>query len=98
MINDKSGTKTLSSHKVQDFVYEISIRNNKKEIVALIVEDQIPISSNTDIEITLTDKGGAKVDEEKGKLTWEINLKPNETKKIRFSYEVKSAKDKLLLM
>lgn len=98
LINDKSGTKTLSSRKVQDFVYEISIRNNKKEIVALIVEDQIPISSNTDIEITLTDKGGAKVDEEKGKLTWEINLKSNETKKIRFSYEVKSAKDKLLLM
>lgn len=98
LINDKSGTKTLSSRKVQDFVYEIAIRNNKKENVTLIVEDQIPISSNTDIEITLTDKNGAKVDEEKGKLTWEINLKPNETKKIRFSYEVKSAKDKLLLM
>ena len=94
LINDKSGTKTLSSRKVQDFVYEISIRNNKKESVALIVEDQIPISSNTDIEITLTDKNGAKVDEEKGKLTWEINLKPNETKKIRFGYQVKSAKDK----
>lgn len=94
LINDKSGTKTLSSRKVQDFVYEISIRNNKKEIVALIVEDQIPISSNTDIEITLTDKGGAKVDEEKGKLSWEVNLKPNETKKIRFGYQVKSAKDK----
>ena len=94
LINDKSGTKTLSSRKVQDFVYEISIRNNKKESVALIVEDQIPISSNTDIEITLTDKGGAKVDEEKGKLSWEVNLKPNETKKIRFGYQVKSAKDK----
>ena len=94
LINDKSGTKTLSSRKVQDFVYEISIRNNKKEIVALIVEDQIPISSNTDIEITLTDKNGAKVDEEKGKLFWEVNLKPNETKKIRFGYQVKSAKDK----
>lgn len=94
LINDKSGTKTLSSRKVQDFVYEISIRNNKKESVSLIVEDQIPISSNTDIEITLTDKNGAKVDEEKGKLSWEVNLKPNETKKVRFGYQVKSAKDK----
>ncbi len=96
MINDKSGTKTLSSRKVQDFVYEISIRNNKKESISIVVEDQIPISSNTDIEITLTDKGGATTDAEKGKLTWEINLKPNETKKIRFSYQVKSAKDKSL--
>lgn len=96
MINDKSGTKTLSSRKVQDFVYEISIRNNKRESISIIVEDQIPISSNTDIEITLADKGGATTDAEKGKLTWEINLKPNETKKIRFSYQVKSAKDKSL--
>ncbi len=96
LINDKSGTKTLSSRKVQDFVYEISIRNNKKENVTLIIEDQIPISSNTDIEITVTDKGNAKLDEEKGKLTWDVNLKPNETKKIRFGYQVKSAKDKSL--
>lgn len=96
MINDKSGTKTLSSRKVQDFVYEISVRNNKKESISIIVEDQIPISSNTDIEITLADKGGATTDTEKGKLTWDINLKPNETKKIRFGYQVKSAKDKNL--
>ncbi|WP_091521078.1 DUF4139 domain-containing protein [Paenimyroides ummariense] len=98
MINDKSGSKTLSSRKVQDFVYEISIRNNKKENISIIVEDQVPISSNTDIEITLSDKGGATTDAEKGKLTWEINLKPNETKKIRFGYQVKSAKDKSLAL
>lgn len=96
MINDKSGTKTLSSRKVQDFVYEISVRNNKKESISIIVEDQIPISSNTDIEITLTDKDGATTDVEKGKLTWNINLKPNETKKIRFGYQIKSAKDKAI--
>lgn len=96
LINDKSGTKTLSSRKVQDFVYEISIRNNKKEAISITVEDQIPVSSNTDIEITLTDKGGATVDAEKGKITWEVNLKQNETKKIRFGYQIKSAKDKSL--
>lgn len=96
MINDKSGTKTLSSRKVQDFVYEISVRNNKKEAISLIVEDQIPVSSNTDIEITLTDKANANVDAEKGKLNWELNIKPNESKKIRFGYQVKSAKDKNL--
>src|SRR5690554_9791 len=96
LISDKSGTKMLSSRKVQNFVYEISVRNNKREHISIVVEDQIPISSNSDIEISLNDKGGAKVDEEKGKLTWEINLKPNETKKIRFGYQVKSAKDKSL--
>ena len=98
LISDKSGVKTLSSRKVQDYVYEISVRNNKKENITLTVEDQIPISSNKDIEINLTDKGGAKVNEEKGKLSWDINLKTNETKKVRFGYQVKSAKDKYLEM
>lgn len=96
LISDKSGTKTLSSRKVQDFVYEISIRNNKKENISIVLEDQMPISSNSDIEVTLSDKGGAKLEEEKGKLSWEVNLKSNETKKIRFGYQVKSAKDKNL--
>jgi len=54
------------------FVYEISVRNNKKESISIIVEDQIPISSNTD-EIISGDKGGVTTDTEKGKLTWDIN-------------------------
>jgi len=95
-VNDKSGTKMLSSRKQEDVMYEINVRNNKKESISIIVEDQIPISSNTDIEITLTDKDGATTDVEKGKLTWNINLKPNETKKIRFGYQIKSAKDKAI--
>lgn len=94
LISDKSGTKTLSSRKIQDFVYEISVRNNKKEPVNITVEDQVPVSSNSDIEVSLTDKANATVDPEKGKLTWDVALKPNETKKIRFGYQVKSSKDK----
>ncbi len=94
LISDKSGTKTLSSRKIQDFVYEISVRNNKKEPVNITVEDQVPVSSNSDIEVSLTDKASATVDSEKGKLTWDVALKPNETKKIRFGYQVKSSKDK----
>ncbi len=94
LISDKSGTKTLSSRKIQDFVYEISVRNNKKESVNITVEDQVPVSSNSDIEVSLTDKASATVDPEKGKLTWDVALKPNETKKIRFGYQVKSSKDK----
>ena len=95
-IKDKSGTKILSSRKVQDYVYEISVRNNKKEAINIQIEDQIPISSNNDIEIAVTDKDGANLDSEKGKLTWDLNVKTNETKKVRFGYQIKSAKEKSL--
>lgn len=97
LIADKSGTKTLSSKKTQNFVYEITVRNNKQESVEIKVEDQFPISSNKEIEIELTDKDGATVDNEKGLLTWTLKLKPNETKKIRFGYQIRSNKDKSIM-
>lgn len=93
---EKSGTKFLSSKKEQTFTYDIIIRNNKKENVALKIEDQIPLSTDKDIEIELKDKDGAKLNSETGLLTWELDLKPNETKKLRLSYLVKYPKDKTL--
>lgn len=93
VVSDKSGTKMLSSKKEQNFTYEITIRNNKKENIELLVEDQVPVSKNKDIEISLTDKKGADFDEETGKLSWKINLKSNSSEKIRFGYQVKSDKN-----
>ena len=98
LITEKSGTKMLSSRKVQDFVYEISVRNNKKQTIDIVLEDQIPISSSNDIEVIITDKDGADINTETGKATWKLNIKPNETKKIRFAYQIKSAKDKNLAL
>lgn len=93
---DKSGTKFLSSKKEQAFTYDIIIRNNKKEAVSMKIEDQIPLSTDKEIEIELKDKDGGKINSETGLITWEVNLKPNETKKIRLSYLVKYPKDKTI--
>ncbi|HLV45697.1 MAG TPA: DUF4139 domain-containing protein [Flavobacterium sp.] len=98
VVSDKSGTKMLSSKKEQNFTYEITARNNKKENIELLVEDQIPVSKNKDIEISLTDKKGADFDEETGKLSWTINLKSNSSEKIRFGYQVKSDKNQDLYL
>lgn len=95
-ITDKSGTKFLSSKKEQTFTYDITVRNNKKEMVAITLEDQYPLSSDKEIEIELLDKSGAKVNTETGILTWDLNLKPSETKTIRLSYKVKYPKDKII--
>src|SRR5690606_23955790 len=43
VVSDKSGTKMLSSKKEQNFTYEITVRNNKKEDIELLVEDQVPV-------------------------------------------------------
>lgn len=93
---DKSGTKFLSSKKEQTFTYDITVRNNKKEAAKLLLKDQYPLSSDKEIEIELLQSDGAKVNAETGILTWDLDLKPNETKKIRISYRVKHPKDKVI--
>lgn len=93
---DKSGTKFLSSKKEQTFTYDITIRNNKKEGIQLMLKDQYPLSTDKEVEIELKESDGAKVNSETGILTWDLNLKPNETKKIRISYKVKYPKDKII--
>ena len=93
---DKSGTKFLSSKKEQTFTYDITIRNNKKEMVDLLLKDQYPLSPDKEIEIELKESDGAKINTETGILTWNLKLKPNETKVIRISYKVKYPKDKII--
>jgi uncharacterized protein (TIGR02231 family) len=93
---DKSGTKFLSSKKEQTFTFDITVRNNKKENIDLLLKDQYPLSTDTTIEIELLQSDGAKVNTETGILTWQLQLKPSETKKIRISYKVRYPKDQII--
>ncbi len=93
---DKSGTKFLSSYKEQTFTYDIIVRNNKKEEINMLLKDQHPLSTDKEMTVELLEKDGAKVNDETGVMTWEIKLKPNETKKYRISYKIRYPKDKMI--
>ena len=95
-IADKSGTKFLSGYKEQTFTYDITVKNNKKEAIEMLLKDQYPISTDKEIIIELLDNGKAKVNTETGILTWDVKLGAGETKKFRISYKVKYPKDKFI--
>ncbi|MHB1277332.1 MAG: DUF4139 domain-containing protein [Bacteroidia bacterium] len=85
------------SKKVEILVYEITLRNTKKEDVNIRVEDQLPLSSNKEINVEATEISGAVYDEVTGKLTWQKNIPAGTTIKIRVAYEVKYPKDKVVI-
>lgn len=93
---DKSGTKFLSSKKEQTFTYDITVRNNKKETIEMLLKDQYPLSSDKEIEIELLQSDNAKINSETGILTWQLEIKPSETKKFRISYKVRYPKDQIV--
>lgn len=93
---DFSSVKFLGSNKKQIFTYEITVKNNKKEKITMLLKDQYPISTNKDIEVELLESNGAANNTEIGVLTWTVNLEPGETKKYRFSYSARYPKDKVV--
>ncbi len=95
-VADYSSVKFLGANKKEIFTYEITVRNNKKEKVSLLLKDQYPISSNKDIEEELLDGGGATVNKDTGILMWNVELAAGESRKFRISYSVKYPKDKIL--
>ena len=61
-----------------------------------MLKDQYPLTTNKDIEVELTEPANAEINKDLGVLNWKLSLAPNETKKIRFSYNVKYPKDKTI--
>jgi uncharacterized protein (TIGR02231 family) len=86
--------KTFGSNIKESFGYRTTIRNTKSEAVTVVVEDQIPISKDSDIEVDIDEISGAVLDKETGKLTWEVVIEPAQTKEILIKYTVKYPKDK----
>jgi hypothetical protein len=95
-MTDYSSVKFLGSSKLQKITYELTIKNNKKDSIKLMLKDQFPLSTNKEIEIELLDIGNGAVNADLGVLTWKLDLQPGESKKIRFAYSVKYPKDKIL--
>ncbi len=93
-LKDLTSRKYIGSSQKESYSWEISIRNTKAEAIKIIIEDQVPVSQNTQIEVTVLDIAGAKYTKDTGKLSWELNLAANETKKLVFKYEVKYPKDR----
>lgn len=95
-LKDKTKEKVLLEEKTISVTYEITVKNTKSAAAELHIDDQIPLSSHPGIVVKLTDSSKAKYNAETGKLTWDITLKPKESRKISFSYEVKIPKDKMI--
>lgn len=57
------------------------------------LSNQIPISKQKGVTVKSIDLDHAELDETTGLLTWNLQLKPGETKIISFTYKVEYNKD-----
>lgn len=93
-IEEFKSRKNVGSNIRESFGYRITLRNTKSEAINITMEDQIPISQDSRIEVELEDTNGAEVNRENGKLTWKLTLQPQENKEVLLKYNVKYPKGK----
>ncbi|AWO00595.1 hypothetical protein DLD77_02215 [Chitinophaga alhagiae] len=93
---DYSRNQFLGSTHTVTHNWEISVKNNKREPVRILVEDQLPISTQKEIEISRTDYAGARLDEASHQVTWDLNIPSREEKKMQLRYAIKYPKDKVV--
>jgi len=62
----------------------------------MVLFDQVPVSTNEDIEVTTENISGAALNKEKGEVKWNFDLEPAAKKDLVLKYKVKYPKDKVL--
>lgn len=97
-VKEYSKKQFLGSNKIDYRNFEINIRNNKKQPVNLIIEDQFPLSTMKEVEVDRIENKEADLDTETGKLKWTIQLEPGKEKKVGFSYSVKYPKNNSIVL
>lgn len=86
----------IGGNKIDSYGYEIEVRNTKSYAANVIVLDQFPLSKYKVVEVYDTEAKGAIVDSETGKITWNLNLAPNESRKLEMKFTVKYPKDQMI--
>lgn len=95
---DFTSRRVLGSNKTETYSFLITIRNNKPNPVRITVNDQIPISSNSGIEVDAIELSGGKHNSQTGGIKWDLEIKPQETRQLILTYSVKYPKDKTIIL
>jgi len=97
-IKEFSQSEFIGSNKKATYAWKLTMRNNKPYPIKAKLFDQVPVSSNKDIQVETLELSGGVMNENTGKVVWSIELKPNETRQVILKYSVKSPKDKTVLV
>jgi len=93
---DVSSTKFIGGSTVKELNYLITVRNGKNVPVKIVIEDQVPVSKNTDIEVKTIDYDGGEYFPETGKIKWTLDIPAAGTASKKLNFSVKYPKNKIV--
>ncbi|HRQ30221.1 MAG TPA: DUF4139 domain-containing protein [Saprospiraceae bacterium] len=97
-LKDLKKTRFLSNKKQIQSGWEITIRNNKTVEAEILLQDQIPLSTDGEMTVEADELSGGKLNKETGVVEWNLKLKPGESVKKVIAYTIKIPKDKQVVL
>ena len=95
---DFTSRRVLGANKTETFSFLITIRNNKTSAVRITLQDQLPVSSNSGITVEAVELSGGNYNSQTGKVIWDYEIKPQETKQTILTYSVRYPKDRTVIL
>ena len=95
-VKDHTTRQFIGNKKEETRAYTITVKNNKSQAINMTVADQIPVSTQEDIEVEVNNISGAKFNKENGEVNWSFTLPPSQKKELQLMYSVKYPKYKQL--
>lgn len=78
--------------------WQITVQNQKNQAIDMVLLDQIPLSGQSNIEVSVENKSQATIDPSTGEVRWVFSLSPNEQKTVDLQYVVKYPKNISLII
>jgi uncharacterized protein (TIGR02231 family) len=95
---DFTSRKTIGSNKTETYSFLLTIRNNKPVPIKLTLNDQIPVSSNSGINVDPVELTGGKHNAQTGEVRWDLEINKQESRQIVLTYSVKYPKDRTVIL
>ena len=95
-VKDFTRKQLLGSKKEVTRAWQISVKNNKKQPIRLNLFDQVPVSTNSEIEVLVDELSGGMFNAENGEVKWSIQLEPFGKKEWQLRYTVRYPRNRVL--
>lgn len=93
-IENFKARKAVGSNIKESFGFRTTIRNTKATAIIVILEDQVPVSQDSGIEVDIEELLEGNLEAETGKVKWQFSLEPGQSKDVTMKYSIKYPKDK----
>lgn len=94
MVEDKTSRKLIGSERKETMTFEITVKNNGVAPITLNVQDQVPVSQDTEIKVDVLETSSARMDEKEGLVEWLAQLQPGESRSFTLSFSIRYPKNR----